>query len=274
MPSLPLLSKYWMCLFSGALAIGEGRRHADAVDRILREAVDLLRRLDADHVVERRGDVVDVVELRARRLVRLDLLRPRNDERIARAAEVGGDELGVAKGRVTGPGPAGVIHVVGQRTAEGLEAAEFIERLDLLGDGVGNLILREQFADGAVLTFGGGAVVAPDVEDDGVLALSGLVEVIDQLADLRIGVFAEAGVDFHEAQLKGAFGFRDAVPRRHGRGARGEFGIGRNPAELFLAGKDFFTELVPALVELAFVFVGPFLRRRGADHGRRRAPNT
>ena len=168
--------------------------------------------LDADHIVERRGDVVDVVELRARRLVRLDLLRPRNDERVARAAEMGGDELGVAEGRAAGPGPAGVIHVVGQRTAEGLEAAEFVERLDLLGDGVGNLILREQFADGTVLTFGGGAVVAPDVEDDRVLALSGLVEVIHQLADLRIRVLAEAGVDFHQAQLKGAFRFGNVRP--------------------------------------------------------------
>ena len=160
---------------------------------------------------------------------------------------------------LAGPGPAGVIHVVGQRTAEGLEAAEFIEGLDLLRDGVGNLILREQFADGTVLTFGGGTVVAPDVEDDGVVALAGLVEVIDQLADLRIRVFAEAGVDFHQAQLKGALGFGNAVPRRHGRVARGQFGVGRNPAELFLAGEDFFAELVPALVELAFVFVGPFL---------------
>ena len=72
-------------------------------------------------------------------------------------------------------------------------------------------------------------------------------------------MFAETGVDFHEPQLKGAFGFGDAVPCGHGRGARGQFGVGGNPAELFLAGKDFFTELVPALVELAFVFVGPLL---------------
>ena len=170
------------------LGVVEGRRHAHAVNRVLREAVDHLWRLDAEDIVERRGDVVDVVELRARRFVRLDLLRPRNDERIARAAEMGGDELGVAERRAAGPGPAGVINVVGQRTAEGLEAAEFVERLDLLGDGVGDLILREQFADGTVLAFGGGAVVAPDVENDRVFALAGLVEEIHQLADLRVGV--------------------------------------------------------------------------------------
>ena len=121
------------------------------------------------------------------------------------------------------------------------------------------MVLREQFADGAVLPFGAGAVVAPDIEDDGVLALPGLVEVVDQLADLRVHVLDEAGEDFHQPQLKGAFGFRNAVPRRHGLGARRQFGIGRNPAELLLAREDSFAELVPAVVELAFVLVGPFL---------------
>ena len=190
----------------------------------------------------------------------LDLLRPRNDERIARAAEVRGDELGGAERRAAGPGPAGVIHVVGQRTAEGLEAAEFVERLDLLGDGVGDLILREQFADGAVLSFGGGAVVAPDVEDDRVVALAGLVEEIHQLADLRVGVFDKAGVEFHQARSGRRARIRGCPPSGHGWIARREFGVGGNPAERFLAGEDFLAQLVPALVELAFVFVGPLLR--------------
>ncbi len=46
--------------------IAEGRSHAHPVDGILRKTVDRLRGLDADEVVERRGDVVDVVKLRAR----------------------------------------------------------------------------------------------------------------------------------------------------------------------------------------------------------------
>ena len=239
------------------LRVGEAGGHADAVDGVLRETVHFLRGLDADHVIERRGDVVDVIELRARRLVGLDLLRPGNDERIARAAEVSGDEFRGAERRAAGPGPAGVIDVVGQRAAERFEAAEFVERLDLLGDGVGDLVLREQFADRAVLTFGGGAIVAPEVEDDRVVALAGLVEEIHQLADLGVGVFAEAGVEFHQTRLESAFRFGDVRPGGHGRVARREFGVGGNPAERFLAGEDFLAKLVPALVELAFVFVGP-----------------
>ena len=93
-----------------------------------------------------------------------------------------------------------MIHVVGQRTAERLEAAEFVERLDLLRDGVGDLILREQLADGTVLPFGGGAVVAPDVKNDRVVALPMSVEAVNELADLGVGVLDEAGVEFHQAQ--------------------------------------------------------------------------
>ena len=43
-------------------------------------------------------------------------------------------------------------------------------RRNLLLDGVGDLVLREQFADAAVLAFGAGAVVAEDIEDDRVVA--------------------------------------------------------------------------------------------------------
>ena len=164
-----------------------------------------------------------------------------------------------------------MIHVVGRRSAECLEAAEFVERLDLLGNRIGNLVLGEQLADRTVLPFSRGTVVAPDVEDDGVIALSGLVEVVDQLADLRIGVFAETRVDLHQAQLKGAFGFRNAIPRWHGRSTRSQFRVSWNPAELLLAGKDFFAQLVPAFVEFAFVLIAPLLENLvRAMHGARR----
>ena len=49
------------------LRVVEGVGEADAVDRILRDAVDHARRRDADDLVDRRHDVVAVVELRARR---------------------------------------------------------------------------------------------------------------------------------------------------------------------------------------------------------------
>ena len=82
--------------------------------------------------------------------------------------------------------PAGVIHVVGQRRAEHVEPAERLQRVDVLFDGRRDAVLREQFADRAVLAFGGGAVVAPDVEDQCVVAVAEPLDLIDYAADLNV----------------------------------------------------------------------------------------
>ena len=47
-----------------------------------------------------------------------------------------------------------------------------------------NAVLRQQLADRAVLTFRRGAVVAPDVEDQRVVAVAELLDFIDEPADL------------------------------------------------------------------------------------------
>src|SRR5271166_6550655 len=149
-------------LASRGRGVGEGVDHADAIDRILPEAIDDLGRLDVEDVVERRRDVVDMMELRPRRFIRLDALRPRDHQRIARAAEMRGDQLGVAEWRVAGPSPAGMVHIISFGCTKGVEAADLVERGELLLDRVRDLILSEQLADGAVLAFGARAVVAED----------------------------------------------------------------------------------------------------------------
>jgi len=58
------------------LRVSEGIDHAGAVDRVLLEAVDDLGWLDAEDLIDRRHDIVDVMELRSRHLVRLDARRP------------------------------------------------------------------------------------------------------------------------------------------------------------------------------------------------------
>ena len=257
MPRLPLLSKYCSVLRPFALASAKRVHHADAVDRILREAVDDLRRRDAENLVDRRHDVVDVVELRPRCLVGLDARRPRDRERIARAAEVRRDQLRVAQRRVARPRPAGVVHVVHLRAAECVEPAELVHHLDLLFDGVRNLILREQFADAAVLAFGARAVVAPDVDDQRVVADAEPVEFVDHAARLHVDVLDETREHFHQAPLKRPLRFRNAVPRRHRIGARRELRILGNPAEFLLPLERAFAQRIPAVVELAFILVGP-----------------
>ena len=193
---------------------------------------------------------------------------------IARAAEVRGDQLGLLVGCAAGPGPAGVIHVVGLGRAEHVEAAQRIERLDVLLDGGRNAILREQLADGAVLPFGGGAVVAPDVKDQRVLAIAEPVNLIHDPADLGIHVFGESGVHLHQPALKRLLVFGNRVPGSQVGRPRRQLRILRNPTHFLGALEDAFAVLVPAVVELAFVFVGPFLGDLVRAVRRRRWPNT
>ena len=119
-----MTSKYCVRLAALGLRIVKRVGEADAVDRVLRDAVDDARRRDAEDLVERRRDVVDVVELRARRGVGLDLRGPADGHRIARAAEVRRQQLGPLVRRAAGPRPAGVIHVVGLGRAEHVEPAQ------------------------------------------------------------------------------------------------------------------------------------------------------
>ena len=69
-----------------------------------------------------------------------------------------------------------MIHVIHFRAAECIEPSKAIERLDMLIEGARNAVLGHQFADRASLAFGTRPVVAPDVEDQGVLFRAELVE--------------------------------------------------------------------------------------------------
>ena len=91
-------------------------------------------------------------------------------QRIARSAEMRGDELGVMERRIAGPRPSRMVHAVGLGSAQRIESADFVERFEMLGDRVGNLVLGEQLADRAVLPLRARPVVAPDVQHDRVVA--------------------------------------------------------------------------------------------------------
>ncbi|MCY1516349.1 hypothetical protein D9M68_509700 [compost metagenome] len=239
--------------------MGEGVGHRDAVQRVLPHAVELDRRSDAQDVVERGRDVVDVVELRARRGVGPDAARPRHDQRRARAAEVCGDQLGALERRGAGPGPARVVHVVGLAPAQCVEAAQAFQQLEVLRYFCGDAVLRQQLDHGAVLSFGAAAVVAEHEEHQRVVAQPELLQLVDDLADLRIGVLQEAGVDLHQPALERALGLGNAVPAGERLGPGRELGGLGDPAHLLLAREGAFAVGVPAVVELALVLVGPFL---------------
>ena len=74
-----------------------------------------------------------------------------------------------------------------------------------------------------------------------------------------VGVLQEARIDLHLAAQDRLERLRHVVPRRNLLVARGELAVRRDDAELLLPGEGLFAQLVPALVELALVLVGPLL---------------
>ncbi len=72
-------------------------------------------------------------------------------------------------------------------------------------------------------------------------------------------MLGEARRNFHQSPLEWFLILWNAVPRRHRRIARRELGFLRNPSLLFRPREHALTIFVPAVVELAFVLVGPLL---------------
>src|ERR1700722_9482399 len=104
-------------------------------------------------------------ELRAQSAGLLNMTRPRNNQRIARAAQVRSHLLAPLKRRASGKGPSGRVvvqiqvatHLAGQREAL-LHTARFA--------------LRGERVMAFYAAFGAGAVVAGNIEDDGVLVVA------------------------------------------------------------------------------------------------------
>ncbi len=108
--------------------------------------------------------------------------------------------------------------------------------------------------------FGRRTVVADNVVDERVFEDAQLFQTVQHAADMVVGEFHEPCVDLCFATKKRLEIFRHLVPRRYLGVARRERAISRNDPQLLLAGKSFLAELVPTLIELAFVLVGPLLR--------------
>ncbi len=78
-----------------------------------------------------------------------------------------------------------------------------------------------------------------------------------QPPDMVIGVLQEARIDLHLARQHRLEFRGHVVPRRDLLGPSRQLGVLRNDAQLFLPREDLLAQLVPALIELAFVLVSP-----------------
>jgi len=90
------------------------------------------------------------------------------------------------KRRISCPGPAGVIHIIRLRRTENLQTTKLFERSYLLLHCIRDIILCQQFADGSLLSFGTGPVIAENVDHYRVVGLPETVQFIQNPSDLSI----------------------------------------------------------------------------------------
>ena len=218
----------------GRLRVAEGGRHADALERRLRDPVDEGWLGQSRDVEDRLRHVDDVMELAANLAFSLHALRPMHDHAVARAAPVRGDLFRPLIGRAKRVRPADGIVVVGLGRAEivDLREQEFF-RLDAW-HAVQHRHLIEAAVDRAL---GGGAVVADDVIDQRVVEHAEIGKRIHEAPDMVIDLLQEAGIDLHLARENGLQVRRHFVPRGNFRVTGGQRRIVRNDAELLLPGE-------------------------------------
>ena len=205
-------------------------------------------------------------------LIRLDAVRPGNDHRVARAAQMAGHLLAPLEWGVIGmrPGCGKVRRSV--LTAELFDAAPFLDQRQLLlgvqHDAVEEGRLVEGTGSGALHA---GAVVAPDVDDQRVIQLIHFLDGVEQPAHVPVSILRETSKYFHLAGVQFLLGVAERVPCRVWVRPRRQLGIRRDDAEFLLALKCPLAVLIPAIVKLALVFIGPrlgdMMRRMGGAGG-------
>ena len=158
--------------------------------------------------------------------------------------------------------------------APGLEAAPLEDELDLLLVGQRNPVDHRPLVERAgERALHAGAVVAPDVDHERVLELAHLLDRVDHAADVPVGVLASSPRTPPSGARRGACWFSSSESHAGiALGPRRQLRVGRDHAELLLAREGLLAQLVPALVELALVPVGPLaphlMRARGCSRSR------
>ena len=126
-------------------------------------------------------------------------------------------------------------------------AADLVEPRVHVGHVVGDAVPDQVLADGALEpALARGAVVAEQVDEQGVVEHAELVERVDEPADLVVGVLGEAGVGLHQPDGHAPGGVVELVPVRHPVGPRRQLGVGRDDAELLLPGQDLLAHARPS----------------------------
>ena len=237
---------------------------------MLGESLDRLGGLDPQALVDRRHDVHGVRELPPHAGL-ADLRRPRDDHRVGRAALPVPVALPQLERRVERARPSGRVVVVGARAAEDVQVLEVV--LDLVRDAVEVGVL----VDRSIRTALARRSVVGHEHDHRVVELAALLQVVEQAADLVVGVAEESGVDLGHAREQALLLVGQRVPGADGVGLgpslasvdallvdvrvdRRKLGLLGDDAELLLALEHELPVCLVSHVELALVLVGPLLR--------------
>ena len=228
--------------------------------RHLRDTIDLLWFGQAGRFKNSRCDIRAMSELTAHTAFVFNAFWPRDHHRVTNAAESRGHLLSPLKRRVASPRPCRCVMRIHVRAAPFFEAAVSFDGFQLLVGRERDAVERGHFVERPGLrSLHARAVVAEDVNDQRVISESHVVDRFHHAADSVVRVFLVAGINLHLVRINFLYVRRDAVPRRKRRVTRRQFRVRGNHPELLLTCECFFAQLVPALIEFAFVFVAPFL---------------
>ncbi len=192
----------------------------------------------------------------AGRRVGLDLRRPADRHRVARAAEMRGEQLHALVRRAAGPGPAAwyMLSVLGEPSTSRPPSSSSASMCC-------RTVVGMPFcaSSSLIVPFWPSAEsrCRPRCRRSACCRRSRGVDFVDEPADLDVDVFGKAGGDLHQAALERLLVFGDAVPGGQCRVARGEFRVLRDPALLLGALEDTLAVGVPAVIELALRICRP-----------------
>src|SRR4051794_14414761 len=129
------------------------------------------------------------------------------------------------------------------------EPAISLDCLQLLVSRKWDAVQRSQLVEGPGFgAFHARAVIAEDVNDQGVVSQTHVFDRFHHAADSIVGVFLVTGINFHLARINLFNLWRNAVPRWKCRVTRRKLGVRRDYTELFLPRERLFTQFVPALI--------------------------
>ena len=136
-----------------------------------------------------RSDVDAVRELAADLRIGLDAVRPGDDHRVARAAQVAGHLLAPLEGGVVGVRPGRGKVRRGVKAAKLFDAAELLDHRQLLLGVQHDAVEEGRLVEGTGgRAFHAGAVVTPDVDDERVVQLAHRLDFVDQPAHVPVGI--------------------------------------------------------------------------------------